>query len=230
MIIYTQPFLTFALLLLSGLTAAQAYARALSPAGAGQSFLPAPARLASASDSDEGLTPAMIELLDRYAPVIMLASNERFFPSSIDYMLPHYRLLDDQGVDFLGEEAVYPLNSTGLGNLTSTVGDSGRGLFLAVNSGNNDDAVNAQLVNDFLDDRPDAHYLMGPGEGQRALERRMTGVWERNASAARPTVDAPVYGFHVSKGQGVVDLLYWTYYPYNLGKSVGPFGWLGNRE
>lgn len=26
------------------------------------------------------------------------------------------------------------------------------------------------------------------------------------------------------------DLWYWTFYPYNLGKEVGYFGWLGNRR
>lgn len=180
-------------------------------------------------EDDEGLTPAMKALLDRYAPVVNLASNERFFPSSIDYMLPYYRLLNDQGRDTLTDEE-YPLNRTALGSITSTIPDSGRGLFLAVNSGQNDDAINAQPDNGFLDDRPDAHYLMGPGEGQRALHRRMADVSSRNASEERPTVDAPVYGFHVNKGQGVIDLWYWTFYPYNLGKSVGPFGWLGNRE
>lgn len=71
----------------------------------------------------------------------------------------------------------------------------------------------------------------------------------------RGRVHDDVYGFWVDNGRGVVvsisrrnttaflsvftpssgdsgshqDLWYWTFYPYNLGKEVGYFGWLGNR-
>ena len=64
----------------------------------------------------------------------------------------------------------------------------------------------------------------------------------------RGIVEEDVYGFWVDRGGDVVvsahylsllrpgeglaniqDLWYWTFYPFNFGKPVGPFGVLGNR-
>lgn len=32
----------------------------------------------------------MAKLLNQYAPIFKLSKDERYFPSSVDYMLPHY--------------------------------------------------------------------------------------------------------------------------------------------
>jgi len=45
----------------------------------------------------------------------------------------------------------------------------------------------------------------------------------------RGAVEEDIYGFWVDRGKDVVDLWYWTFYPFNFGKPIGPFGVLGNR-
>ena len=37
---------------------------------------------------------------------------------------------------------------------------------------------------------------------------------------ARARAGAPVYAFYAEKGEGVVDLVYFFWYPYNRGKEV----------
>lgn len=70
----------------------------------------------------------------------------------------------------------------------------------------------------FLD--PDAIYLFGPAGQAGGMKRRKDG---------RGAVEEDIYGFWVDRGKDVVDLWYWTFYPFNFGKPIGPFGVLGNR-
>lgn len=94
-----------------------------------------------------------------------------------------------------------------------------------------------------LVDGPESYFLYGPSGMPDGMEYGHDG---------RGRVHDEVYGFWVDNGRGVVvslfvsctasaatflchahlhqDLWYWTFYPYNLGKEVGYFGWLGNRE
>lgn len=181
------------------------------------------------------------------------SSLEEYLPSSIEYMLPHYTLLDADGqtddrvrlffppfppradprVSLPPQYPPPPLNASSLARLPF----NGRGSFLSVAEEHNP--------------QPDlegceAQYLHGPdwagdGNGHKPGE-----------PGGRREIDVPVYAFHVDKGAGVVvrcvalgraargfrlglrnfiaqDLFYWTFYPFNLGKQVGPLGILGNR-
>jgi hypothetical protein len=47
----------------------------------------------------------------------------------------------------------------------------------------------------------------------------------QNPSSNQPTT----YTFIAPKANGVVDLYYWLFYPYNLGKKVPLLGYVGNR-
>jgi len=146
----------------------------------------------------------MIRLLDEFAPVIYLSSKEEYFPASVEYMLPHYRLLDRNN-EQQDKYPLPPLNASSISHLPLF----GRSTWLSI-----DEEHNAQPS---LSD-PDAQYLHGPAWFSR-----------NEGQDGRVRIKEPVYGIHVKKDNGVVDLLYWTYYPYNLGKPVGPLGIIGNH-
>jgi hypothetical protein len=106
---------------------------------------------------------------------------------------------------------------------------------------------------------PESAFLYGPGgeTPEKRLLRRMSaeGI---DGDLIRPKVQAPVYALHVAQEDEYIvrvesrdasghhslissilyhlricpfqDLVYWTFYPFNLGKEVPPLGILGNRK
>ncbi|KAG9103632.1 Vacuolar protein sorting-associated protein 62 [Ceratobasidium sp. 370] len=43
------------------------------------------------------LSPEIIALAQKYAPQFRLTPSEKYFPSSVEYMLPHYKVYDNNG-------------------------------------------------------------------------------------------------------------------------------------
>ncbi|WWD19011.1 hypothetical protein CI109_103468 [Kwoniella shandongensis] len=148
----------------------------------------------------------IIELLNRYAPIVKLSVEEEYYPSSVEYMLPHYSFLEN----FHGEK--HPANHT---LLTPSSLDQlplfGSGQFLSISEPHNPQPF---LLSD------ESNYLYGPAGQKGGMKKDEKG---------RGKVEEPIYGFGVDMGRGIVDLWYWTFYPFNLGKSIGPFGILGNH-
>ncbi|WVO17741.1 hypothetical protein L204_105439 [Cryptococcus depauperatus] len=63
-------------------------------------------------------------------------------------------------------------------------------------------------------------YLFGPAGQKDGIKYGVDG---------RGRVEEPVYGFRMDQDKDiVVDLWYWTFYPFNFGKPAGRFGILGN--
>ncbi|EIW67305.1 hypothetical protein TREMEDRAFT_33600, partial [Tremella mesenterica DSM 1558] len=155
----------------------------------------------------DGRDDHMTELLERYAPIIKLSGIEEYFPSSIEYMLSHYSF----SLLFENEPRLRRKNHT---ILTPTHLDrfprDGSGIFLSISEPHNPQP--------FLDDR--SEYLYGPSRQESFRKRDEDG---------RERISEPVYAFWVDQKRGVVDLWYWTFYPFNYGKPVGPFGILGHH-
>ncbi|CDZ98346.1 Vacuolar protein sorting-associated protein 62 [Phaffia rhodozyma] len=149
-------------------------------------------------------------LARKFAPIIYLAKDERFFPASIDYFLPSLTALHDDSSRPVSRSPT-SLNSTNLDRLPY----HGSGVHLAINSppapSAKENAYNAQPF------FPPAR----PGE----IDERVYG------NQHRPIGDWSSLAVAVEKSkEGVVDLYYWTYYPYNFGKFVGArVGWVGNH-
>ncbi|WVR07477.1 hypothetical protein IAU60_004519 [Kwoniella sp. DSM 27419] len=144
----------------------------------------------------------IVSLLHRYAPVIKLSAVEAFYPSSVEYMLAHYNYTEGDPGD------TSPLDSSDVTN--STLYHVRPGSFLSIQEPHNPQPL-------LLDE--ESQYLFGPA----ALE----GLSESDDGRGR--IEEPVYGFGVYQGRGIVDLWYWTFYPFNYGKPIGPFGVLGNH-
>ncbi|WVO22957.1 uncharacterized protein IAS62_004301 [Cryptococcus decagattii] len=150
----------------------------------------------------------MAKLLNKYAPIFKLSKDERYFPSTIDYMLPHYGFIENISGD------TYPANHTILTpSHLDTLPLAGAFLFLSI-----DEPHNPQP---FLVEK-ESQYLYGPA-GQVAE------VEKRKKLKGRGSIEEPVYGFWVDQNRGVVDLWYWTFYPFNFGKPAARFGILGNH-
>ncbi|ORX38556.1 hypothetical protein BD324DRAFT_621352 [Kockovaella imperatae] len=147
---------------------------------------------------------AMIALLDKYAPVLKLSIAEAYFPSSVEYMLPHFTYATVNG----SKHYLNPNNLT-LSNLDS-LPRRGQDYFLSIPEPHNPQP--------FIE--PSAEYLLGPAGQDGGME---------DGGDGRGRVKEDIYGFWVDQGRGVVDLWYWTYYPYNFGKFAGPFGVIGNH-
>ncbi|KAF8606842.1 hypothetical protein BDV93DRAFT_520464 [Ceratobasidium sp. AG-I] len=58
-----------------------------------------------------------IALAQKYAPQFRLTPDEKYFPSSVEYMLPHYKVYDNNGAQVSGQPS--PLTNS---NLDSVVG------------------------------------------------------------------------------------------------------------
>ncbi|KAK8854841.1 hypothetical protein IAR55_003580 [Kwoniella newhampshirensis] len=148
----------------------------------------------------------IIQLLRRFAPIVKLSVGEEYYPSSVEYMLPHYSFLEN----FHGEKE--PANHT---LLTPSLLDHlplfGSGQFLSISEPHNPQPF---LLSG------DSEYLYGPAGQEGGMKRDAKG---------RGKVEEPIYGFGVDMGRGIIDLWYWTFYPFNLGKAIGPFGILGNH-
>ncbi|KAL7423849.1 Vacuolar protein sorting-associated protein 62 [Cryptotrichosporon argae] len=147
----------------------------------------------------------MAKLLDQYAPVVKLSAFEVYFPSSIEYMFDHYSFIEhDNGTS-------YETNSSIL-----TPAD----LYLVPELGLHQSLSIRERHNPqpFLAD--EAGYLMGPAGQEGGMKCGADG---------RGVIEENVYAFWVDQGRGVVDLWYWTFYPFNFGKLVGSFGILGNH-
>ncbi|WRT68327.1 uncharacterized protein IL334_005303 [Kwoniella shivajii] len=158
--------------------------------------------------NDEVITEsdqAILDLLGQYAPVFKLSSLEAFYPSSVDYMFPHYNYTEGSPGEITPLNQSY-LTRTQLDKLPS----AGSGSFLSISERHNPQPL--------LDE--DAEYLFGPAGQEDAM---------KFGSDGRGRVEEEVYGFAVDQGKGVVDLWYWTFYPFNFGKPVGLFGILGNH-
>ncbi|ODN78952.1 hypothetical protein L202_04467 [Cryptococcus amylolentus CBS 6039] len=147
------------------------------------------------------------KLLEKYAPILKLSKDEKYFPSTVDYMLPHYEYIENTSGDS------YPANHTILTpSELDTLPLSGSQLFLSISEPHNPQPA---LLN------AESHYLYGPA-GQK-------GGIDLSSGDGRGRVNEPVYGFWVDQGRGIVDLWYWTFYPFNFGKPAGRFGVLGNH-
>ncbi|KAG8691952.1 Vacuolar protein sorting-associated protein 62 [Ceratobasidium sp. 423] len=129
------------------------------------------------------LSPEQIALAQKYAPQFRITPDEKYFPSSVEYMLPHYKVYDNGGKPLATQPS--PLMAS---NLDSVVG-KGASTWLTVSDTN-------------------AGYLTG-----------------LNPSANK----VPVYTFIVPKEGGIVDLFYWIFFPYNLGKDIIALGRVGNH-
>ncbi|KEP54303.1 putative vacuolar targeting-like protein [Rhizoctonia solani 123E] len=129
------------------------------------------------------LTPEQIALAEKYAPQFRLTPNEKYFPSSVEYMLPNYKVYDDSGKPLPTQPS--PLT---VSNLDSVVG-KGASTWLTVSD-------------------TSAGYLTGQNPSNNKV---------------------PVYTFIVPKEGGVVDLFYWIFFPYNLGKNIIALGWVGDH-
>ncbi|KDN45374.1 hypothetical protein RSAG8_04961, partial [Rhizoctonia solani AG-8 WAC10335] len=129
------------------------------------------------------LTPEQIALAQKYAPQFRLTPNEKYFPSSIEHMLPNYKVYDDSGKLLPTQPS--PLTAS---SLDSVVG-KGASTWLTVSD-------------------TSAGYLTG-----------------QNPSSNK----VPVYTFIVPKEGGIVDLFYWIFFPYNLGKDIIALGRVGNH-
>ncbi|WWC63222.1 uncharacterized protein I303_105822 [Kwoniella dejecticola CBS 10117] len=141
----------------------------------------------------------ILELLDQYAPIFKLSELESFFPSSVDYMFPHYNYTESRAGD------IQPLNGSLLSR--SQLYKIPPDTFLSIRESHNPQP--------FLEE--ESEYLFGPYDR------------DNDAEDGRGKVEEEVYGFGVDQGNGIIDLWYWTFYPFNFGKPVGPFGILGNH-
>ncbi|WWC71643.1 uncharacterized protein I206_105601 [Kwoniella pini CBS 10737] len=151
---------------------------------------------------DEGSSSnhsVILDLLAQYAPIFKLSELESFFPSSIDYMFPHYNFTESPSGD------IQTLNKSLLSR--SQLNRISPNTFLSIRESHNPQP--------FLEE--EAEYLFGPFD---RTELSQDG---------RGKVEEEVYGFGVDQGDGIVDLWYWTFYPFNFGKPVGLFGILGNH-
>ncbi|WVW85719.1 hypothetical protein I302_107757 [Kwoniella bestiolae CBS 10118] len=158
------------------------------------------------TDSPVGQNNDMVilDLLAKYAPIFKLSELEAFFPSSVNYMFPHYNFTESPSgeIQHINHSLI---TRSHLDQLPS----SGQGLFLSINEDHNPQP--------FLEE--ESEYLFGP-YGRENETRYEDG---------RGRLEEEVYGFGVDRGGGIVDLWYWTFYPFNFGKPVGPFGILGNH-
>ncbi|WWC90751.1 uncharacterized protein L201_005688 [Kwoniella dendrophila CBS 6074] len=159
---------------------------------------------------------SIIKLLEQYAPIFKLSELESFFPSSVDYMLPHYNFTESSSGEITTIDPSL-LNRSQIDQLPS----SGSGLFLSIKEPHNPQP--------FLDE--ESAYLFGPygrdNITQNAQRKRQHS--RGNNQNERGQVEEEVYGFGVDQGNGIVDLWYWTFYPFNFGKPIGLFGILGNH-
>ncbi|QRW06617.1 hypothetical protein RhiLY_05616 [Ceratobasidium sp. AG-Ba] len=123
------------------------------------------------------LSPELIALAQKYAPQFRLTyndrPNEKYFPSSVEHMLPHYKVYDNNGKPIANQPS--PLTTS---NLDTVVG-KGASTWLTVSD-------------------TSASYLNGLNPASNKV---------------------PVYTFAVPKEGGIVDIFYWIFFPFNLGKK-----------
>lgn len=124
----------------------------------------------------------MLALLNKYAPWFKLASTERYFPSSVEFMLEHYGFISyKNGTQYIPPEGTF--STSGLGSIWPK---HGKKQLISVN-----ESCNPQPL---LDDE-ESYYLYGPG-GQPGVQLEMRD--------GRGVVHDDVYGFWVNQGRGVV--------------------------
>ncbi|KAJ1548397.1 Vacuolar protein sorting-associated protein 62 [Cladochytrium tenue] len=70
-------------------------------------------------------------------------------------------------------------------------------------------------------------YLSVPG--QPTAEPTLSSDYSYLYSTEAIGVSAPIYAFVSPKANGVVDIYYWVFAPYNLGKDVVIFGYVGDH-
>ncbi|QRV92489.1 vacuolar protein sorting-associated protein TDA6 [Ceratobasidium sp. AG-Ba] len=129
------------------------------------------------------LSPEVIALAQKYAPQFRLTPNEKYFPSSVEHMLPHYKVYDNNGKQIANQPS--PLTTS---NLDTIVG-KGASTWLTVSD-------------------TSASYLNGLNPASNKV---------------------PVYTFAVPKEGGIVDIFYWIFFPFNLGKKIIALGQVGNH-
>ncbi|KAL7416806.1 hypothetical protein BDY24DRAFT_438628 [Mrakia frigida] len=144
-------------------------------------------------------------LARKFAPIIYLSEDETFWPSSASFILPAFTVLNSSSSPFHPQPSI--LSTTNLDSLPF----HGSSLHLGIASSAEDlvDRYNGQptLDRDEVDVRIFGQPPPSKGEGE----------WE-------------VIAFAVEKSKGgVIDVYYWTYYPYNLGKHVRTLGVVGNH-
>lgn len=133
---------------------------------------------------DEPSTPErkaeMLALLNKYAPLFKMASTERYYPSSVDFMFEHYGFIEwENGTKYIPPEGTF--NVAGMGHLPL----KGKHQMLSVN-----EKCNPQPE---LEDE-DSYFLYGPA-GQPGAMEYVDG---------QGRVHDDVYGFWVDQGRGVV--------------------------
>ncbi|EKD01113.1 protein-vacuolar targeting-related protein [Trichosporon asahii var. asahii CBS 8904] len=125
----------------------------------------------------------MAQLLDKFAPIFKLASTERFYPSSVKWMLDRYDY-----IEYLNHTKFDPLPGTlspgGLGSLEYM--ESPKRMHLST-----EHPANAQPI---FNTEP-SYFMYGPAGQEGALEMGPDG---------RGRVHDEVYGFWVDQGHGVV--------------------------
>ncbi|KAL1405942.1 Vacuolar protein sorting-associated protein 62 [Vanrija albida] len=126
----------------------------------------------------------MAGLLDKYAPVFKLSKDERFFPSSVEFMLEHYGYVQYKNGTWYEPKPEW-LTAQGLDQLPNR----GKKQLLSV-----DVPFNAQPL--FPDD--ESSFMYGPAGQDGGMEPGPDG---------RGRVHDEVYGFWVDQGRGVVAAL-----------------------
>ncbi|KAI9335011.1 hypothetical protein DFJ73DRAFT_663451 [Zopfochytrium polystomum] len=133
-------------------------------------------------------------LAEMYAPLIKYHPDELYFSSSVDYMWPHYTMLNGDGSPVPG--APSPLNAGNVDFLTRQ-GKDASGTYLSVPGS------------------PAGDPKVGPGDSYLYVGRDLG-------------TSAPIYAFVVPK-DFAVDIYYWVFSPYNLGKKITGLGYVGDH-
>ncbi|KAK4688986.1 hypothetical protein P7C73_g1122, partial [Tremellales sp. Uapishka_1] len=177
----------------------------------------------------------MDELLNRYAPIVKLSYVLRVWPPGLPSpqrrgrVLPELDRVHDPALCLRRDAGRYDLPCCTLSFLVVAA--------LPANKRQDADIVNPTNLSHlpFLGSRmhlslaephnpqpfldTESEYLYGPAGQEGGMRWKDGRGWVRE----------PVYGFWVDVGHGVVDLWYWTFYPFNLGKTIPPVGILGNH-
>ncbi|KAB5595901.1 AMP deaminase [Ceratobasidium theobromae] len=97
------------------------------------------------------LSPELISLAQKYAPQFRLAPDEKYFPSSIEYMLPHFTVYDNAGKQLSGQPL--PLTASNLDQVTGkgastwlSVPDTKAGYLTGLNPSSNNVPVYTFIV------------------------------------------------------------------------------------
>nr|ODN86407.1 hypothetical protein L203_04109 [Cryptococcus depauperatus CBS 7841] len=152
-------------------------------------------------------------ILNEYAPIFKLSKGEQYFPSGVEYMLPHYSYASAYSFAQSTQSQNHSLLT--LRHLDE-LSLSGMSWFLSI--------VELHNPQRFLYEQ--SVYLFGLAGQKDGMKYGVDG---------RGRVEEPVYGFRMDQDKGiVVDLWYWTplicdkFYPFNFGKPARRFGILGN--